>query len=125
MTPDDAIKRLIFHAEPEPGAFLDMLRPYSGLRDEVLIDLKTSLRAAAPRFAEQHLPRELVSALWELLYCGWLWALVPGGMLRRNHLISDADRKRLEDFLENFGMAVTMLLQGSFEEAFADWRTDP
>jgi hypothetical protein len=127
VTPDEAIKRIIFHtqAQNEPGAFLDMLRPYRGLRDDVLLDVKACLRAVATRLTEPELPRELVSALWAISYFGRFWALEPDGMLRRNHLISDADLARLATFLGHFDYAVAMLLDGAIDEAFANWRTDP
>lgn len=121
MTPDEACKRIIFHSQPEPGAFLEMLRPYGGLREDILIDLKGALRAAAPVFAKNEVPRELAAALWAISHLGRSWALEPGGMLRSNHLISDADLARLDEFLHQFGYAVFTLFDGAFDEAFADW----
>ena len=126
MTPDDAVQRIIFHSQPESGAFLEMLRPYRGLRDDVLTELSACLRAAAPRFTGKDVSRELVSALWAISYFGRFWALDPHGMLRRNHLISDADLARLAQFLGHFDFAVALLLDGvDVDNAFADWRGEP
>ena len=125
MTCDEAIERILFHARPEPGAFLEMLRPYHGLRDEVLVELKACLRTAALRFVDRTLPRELVSALWAISYFGRLWALEPDGMLRRNCLISDNDLARLRAFLDHFDYAVAILLEGGVDTAFANWTSEP
>jgi len=130
MDPDDAVKRLIFHAEYHSegtGAFLEMLRPYRGMRDNVLTDVMDALRAAASIVSRDSVPRELASALWAISHLGRSWALDPGGMLRRNKLISDSDQRKLATFLEQFDYAVMTLLDGSdVGEAFSgtalDWR---
>lgn len=119
MTPQDAAKRLIFHGNPQPGAFLETLRPYRGLRVDVLDDVMACLRACAPLLMAPDVPRELVSAVWGISYLARSWALEPDGMLRRNDLIADADRATLSGFLGRFDYAVTTLLEGGTEaEAF-------
>jgi len=112
VTPAEAKQRLLFHSQPEEGAFLDMLRPYRGLRHDVLVDVLDALRASAPEITGDALPRELVSALWAISHLGRSWALDPGGMLRRNNLISAADQETLGVFLERFDYAVESLLDG-------------
>ena len=121
MTPDEGVERLSFHTQPEPGSFLNMLRPYKGLQDEILADVARSLRACAERFTSEALPRELVSALWALSHLGRSWALEPDGMLRRHRLITEADQAKLADFFSHFEYAVMLLLDGALEEAFANW----
>jgi hypothetical protein len=121
MTPDEAIQRLIFHTTPEDGAFLGMLRPFKGVRPEILADAEAALRAVAARLGQDSLPRELVSALWTLVHLGRAWALEPEGMLRRNGLITDADIETLATFLDRFSYAVMCLLEQNPEEAFADY----
>jgi hypothetical protein len=121
MTPDEGMSRLVFHAQTDAGSFLDMLRPYRGLREEILNDVLVALRASAPKISDRNPPRDMVSALWAISYLGRLWALEPGGMLRRNQLISDADQGKLAAFLERFDYAVMTLLEGGPpEDAFAD-----
>ncbi len=121
MTPDEGVQRLIFHAEPDREGFLEMLRPYRGLRVETLDDVMAALRAAASKVSVENPSRALVSALWAISYLGRLWALEPEGMLRRNELITAADQGRLSTFLERFDYAVFILLDGGpVEEAFAD-----
>lgn len=112
MTPSEASDRLQFHTEPEEGSFLQMLRPYRGIRDEVLTDVMHCLRACAPMVGANQLPRDLVRAVWAISRLGRSWALHPDGMLRRNDLIAPADQKRLWDFLEDFDSAVMLLLEG-------------
>ena len=117
MMPNEALERPKFHADPEEGSFLEMLRPYRGiLREEILTDVMDCLRACAPMVGEDQLPRDLVSALWAISRLGRSWALDPGGMLRRNDVIEPADQKRLWDFLDAFDYAVMLLLEGCSPE---------
>ena len=126
MTPEEGANRILFHSNVGTGSFLDMLRPYRGLHDHVLSDLKEALRAFAPRFVDVQLSRDHVSALWAITCLGRLWALEPGGMLRRNRLITDEDLEKLSRFLGHFDYAVMVLLagQGAIDEAFASWDAD-
>ena len=100
MTADEGVRRLVLHTTPGSASFLGMLRPYRGLEQQVLADVSDSLKAAAPKISDEHLPRELVSALWAISYYGRWWALDPEGMLRRNNLISDADLTTLARSVE-------------------------
>ena len=126
MTSDDGVKRLIFHAQPEDGSFLDMLRPYRGLKEDVPADVINALRAAAPRLLDGDPPRELVSALWAISYLGRSWGLDSSGMLRRNKLIAEVDQAKLAGFLERFDHAIMTLLEGGdVDEAFPEPRTCP
>jgi hypothetical protein len=126
MTPAEAIARLSFHTMPEEGAFLEMLRPYRGLKMEVLLDLEEALRAAVPALEASPLDRELMSACWNIVHLGRAWALEPWGMLRRNNLIADADLHTLDTFLNAFSYAVSRILDGATQEALgglASYRT--
>jgi hypothetical protein len=118
VSPEEAAARLIFHARSEPGAFLDMLRPYRGVREDVLQDVQESLRLSMPLFEKPPLGRELVSALWAISYYGRFWALDPNGMLQRNQLIADADLERMKSFLARFDWAIANILDGSPAAAF-------
>jgi len=124
MTAEEAARRLVFHARPEAGSFLEMLRPYRGVRDEVLRDVLAALRAASANLEAEKLPRELVSSLWAISRLGRAWALEPGGMLRRNHLISNADQGKLAAFLDRFDYAVMVLLEGGGQDAAFPPRDD-
>ena len=120
MTPEQGMNRLVFHTQPDAGSFLDMLRPYRGLRDDVLEDVMDALRACAPTLSGEQVPQRLVTALWAISHLGRSWALEPDGMLRSNQLISDDDQAKLAAFLQRFEYAVMMLLEGVIEEeAFA------
>jgi len=119
MKPSDATKRLIFHAQTVEGSFLNMLRPYRGLHDDVLDDVLVALRGSATIISAESVPRDVASALWAISYFGRLWALAPAGMLRRNELISEADQIKVAAFLERFDYAVLTLLEGGpADEAF-------
>jgi hypothetical protein len=126
VTADEGMQRLVFHTTPSPESFLGMLRPYGGLRQEVLADVSDALRASAPKMSGELFPRELASAVWAISYYGRCWALAPNGMLRANRLITDADLNRLSNFLEWFDYAVMTLLdsgasQAAFEENPFRW----
>jgi hypothetical protein len=121
MTVEDGAERLVFHAQSKRGAFLDMLRPFRGLHDDVLRDVWDALKACAPMLRAEQIARPLMSAIWAISHLGRLWALDPEGMLRRNALISDADLAKLGAFLDRYDLAVTMLLDGvSPEIAFEE-----
>lgn len=108
----EATRRVVFHSQPESGAFVDMLRPYKGLREEVLQDLLDALRFCADELGREEVNRELMSALWAISYLGRSWALDPGGMLQANKLISQEDEARLRDFIDRLDFAVMVLLDG-------------
>lgn len=119
MKSDDAVERLRGQAD----AFLEMLRPYRGLRDDVLKGVMDALRACFANLREERLSRELVSQLWAISRLGRSWALNPGGMLRRNNLIDAADQEKLWKFLEGFDYAVLALLgdgNPTLEDIFPD-----
>lgn len=119
MTPEDAARRLAFHATPEPGSFMAMLRPFRGLDELILEDLDEALRASADRLAGAPLPRDLVSALWTISHLGRALAVDPCSTLRRNQLITPAEQARLAAFLASFDEAVLELLEGTpVEEVF-------
>lgn len=72
MSPEEGVARLLFHAQPNEGSFLDMLRPYRGLRHDVLEDVMAALKASASVVASETSPRTVVSALWAISYFGRL-----------------------------------------------------
>ena len=114
MTPDQALARLIFHAGPEPGAFLAMLRPYRGLHEDVLQDLSRALRGAAPALAAETLPRAVVSALWAISHLARSW-------LDRNVGLAVPESVRLGEFVTRFDYAVMHALEGELDDEFSDW----
>lgn len=113
MTPEDATRRLAFHATPQPGSFMSMLHRYRGLDEVVLEDLDEALRASAGRLTAAPLPRELVSALWTISHLGRALAVDPCSTLRRNELITPAEQARLATFMASFDEAILELLEGT------------
>lgn len=122
LSPAEAAERIKFHAGPEPEAFLGMLRPYQGLRREVLVDLERALRAVAPLLERPQVERELMGALLAITHLGRTWAVEPEGMLRGNGLISADDHELLADFVHGVSYAVFCLIDGTGEQvAFEDF----
>lgn len=58
------------------------------------------------------IPRSVVSCLWGICHLGRAWGVHPDGMLRRNHLISDEDVRRLHEWIEKISYAVMLILEG-------------
>lgn len=92
--------------------FLNMLRPYRGLRDEVFRDLAQAVEAVLPHLREGPLDHEVVNALWGIDFFARYWGVAPDGMLRANGLISAADVERLSTWTTAVGWAVAMALDG-------------
>src|SRR3954452_18791548 len=109
MTFDEAKTLLLLHSCGSEdidhptwrGGCLGSLRPYGGsLNEGNFHAVMAALVGVAPHLrGEARVDREVVSALWSLCALARLWALEPGGMLRRNGLISDADQARLAEWL--------------------------
>lgn len=127
---ETAVEELSFHSGTSPltddprwrNGFLAMLRPYKGLRLEVFEHLMACVRSVAEHLSTaEELDRRVVDALWGICHYTRAWALRPGGMLRRNGLISMAEQATLEAWIEEISNAVTLLLQGgTLEEVERD-----
>jgi hypothetical protein len=127
MTPAQAKEMLRLHAFCHPrsaehpkaaGGFLGSLRPYQGhLVEENFVEVMESLRMLAPELSGITVDREVVGALWGLCHLARAWGLEPGGMLRRNGLISAADVETLAGWVDQLSYATMCLLDGSGEEA--------
>jgi hypothetical protein len=123
MSLEDATRRVVLHTLPGPGSFLGMLRPYQGVTAQVLRDLEEALHDCIPHLSAPSAPRDLSRALWSIHTLGRAWAVHPDGMLRRNGLVSEAERAQLTSFLDAFDYAVFCILEGAeVEEAFAELR---
>ena len=57
MTSAETVQRLIFHSGPDEGV-PGVLRPYRGVRQDVLADVLFALRACAPEIGSDVLPSE-------------------------------------------------------------------
>jgi hypothetical protein len=114
------------HLKSERG-FLGMLRPFDGtLPASNYHDVMTALRTLADDLDYPTLDREIMAALWGICHYARAWGLDPGGMLRRNHLISPAQIQQLETWVDHISYATCCLLDGSGPtEAFADYLPPP
>lgn len=129
MTPSDAREALRFHSGAHPDVddprstlgFVGSLRPCTGLREENFHGVMKALRVLAPELQSQFVDREVVSALWGICHFGRAWGIDRDGMLRRNSLISDEDVERLEHWVQTISYATAMVLDGTIDEAFADY----
>jgi hypothetical protein len=85
--------------------------------------LMTALRAVSPTLASGvPIDRRLVSALWTICHLTRKWAIVDGGMLRRNNLIDAEDLAQLEQWHDMLSYAVMVLPEsGDPVEAFSEY----
>jgi len=111
MTYDEARLLLLMHgpgtedADGEPllveDGFLCSLRPYSGLVERNFHLVMEALLTVGERlYREPLVDRELVKALWSICSTASGWGLHPDGMLQRNKLITPADTKRLQVWVD-------------------------
>lgn len=85
--------------------------------EENFHEVMACLRVLADDLGDgETLDRDVVADLWGIVHLGRAWALAPGGMLRRNGLITEDDQERLESWLETISYAVFVLLDGAGEE---------
>jgi len=106
----------IHHPKMETG-FLGSLRPYCGLKVENFHEVMTALRVMAPSLQESRVDRDMVGALWSICDLSYSWGVHPGGMLRRNDLITPSDVERLERWSNCISYASRMLLGGDASDA--------
>ena len=118
----EAKELLLLHSYSHPNidhptlisGFLGSLRPYQGLNEANFQAVMNAVIALAPYFQQEMLvDKEIIAALWAICDLGRAWGIHPKGMLRRNHLISDQDVLRLDQWIECISWAVSTLLGGS------------
>ena len=123
MNPAEAKEVLLFHSfahedidHPKMGGgFLGSLRPFDGrLKEENFHEVMEALRILAPALEQPSVDREIVSSIWHICHLGRMWGVHPGGMLRRNGLISAEESARLERWIDCISYATMMLLGGSW-----------
>ena len=117
-----AVEQLTFHCGTNPdiddprwaAGFLQSLRPYRGQLDtDAMDDVLACVDAVADHLTTaDSLDRTVINSLWGINHYARSWALHPDGMLRRNGLISDADRQYLSDWLDDFADRIAMMLDG-------------
>lgn len=126
LNTEDAKLLLSYHSGRNPdienpkwtGGFLGSLRPFRGsLTERNFHEVMACLRVLAVDLGDREtLDRDVVADLWAIVHLGRAWALAPGGMLRRNRLITEDDRERMEAWLDTVSYAVLTLLDGAGEE---------
>jgi hypothetical protein len=96
-----------------PDGFLNMLRPYRGLREanfhavfEALLVVGQQLHAA------ESVDRKLAYSLWSMCATARLWGIEPSGMLQRNKLITAADSALLRQWIDILEGSSLSLLTG-------------
>jgi hypothetical protein len=97
----------------ESQGFIGSLRPYSGLRHGNFHSLFQALLVVGDElYRNSDVDRELVHAIWSLTSTARIWGVDPGGMLKRNKLITDADAKLLEEWTQILERTGLSLLNG-------------
>ena len=125
MTLAAAREQLAFHCGADPrvndprwkNGFLSTLRPYAGLRKDVLDDVDRCVDAVAAHLRQAELlDRGIVNSLLGIVYFGRAWALDEESMLVRNSLITEEDATFLANWLNDLSFRIAMLLDGNASE---------
>jgi hypothetical protein len=95
------------------NGFSYSLRPFKGLKREACLSVDECVRVLAPQLAGDFIARDIVSALWNILWMTRNWALSPRGMLQRNNLISADEVAWLDAWAARLDEAVNALLDGA------------
>ena len=130
MTPEEAIEKLGFHSGRDSRiedprwktGILSTLRPYDGtLKTDAMDEVLACVLALSEMLDEgDTIPRDVMSDLWAIVHLGRLWGTDEGGMLRRNNLISDADLKTLDGWLDSLSLAVLSFLDHAPDSAIRE-----
>lgn len=93
--------------------FLQMLRPYRGLKEDNFHRVLQAVFVVGDRLhSQEHVERELMNTLWSLCSTSRSWGLNPKGMLQRNRLITEADSRRLESWIDILEWSIEGVLNG-------------
>ena len=94
--------------------FLQMLRPYDGLKEDNFHSVLLALFVVGDRIhRQQRVDRDLVNTLWLICHRARAWGLHPKGMLQRNNVISKPDSDRLERWIDILDCSVQGVLNGN------------
>ena len=81
-------------------------------------DLAEAVAVVVPRLRTgATVDRDLMNALWGVVFFANYWGINPDGMLQRNNLITPADVERLRRWTDAIGWAVAMSLDGQDEKS--------
>src|SRR4051812_37093723 len=112
MTYDEAKLLLLMHGPGTSGpdgepliaerGFVHSLRPYEGrlVEKNFHLVMEALFTVGETLYRSQQVDRELVHAIWALCNTARGYGLHPQGMLQRNKLISQADTKRFERWID-------------------------
>lgn len=112
-----------FTHEKWTNGFLGSLRPYGGaLIEENFHEVIACLRALGPELrSADAIDRQVTADIFGIVHLSRMWSS-PEGMLGRNRLITDRDRKRLESWADAISYAFMAILDGCDDkEAFAEY----
>jgi hypothetical protein len=121
MTEKEAIDLLKHHSfthedignpKTETG-FLGMLRPFRGeLFESNFHEVMEILKVLKGQLKGDTIDRQIISNLWGICHLSRAWGLEEEGMLRRNGLLSDAQRDLLSNWTDCISYTVMNLLEG-------------
>src|SRR5262249_20757165 len=94
------------------GGFLDVLRPFTGLKEDNFLQVMEAIIALRPHLVGETMwERRLVEGIWGMTMGGRMWGLDPGGMLQRNRLLTATETSRLRLWVDCIEMAVSRLFR--------------
>ncbi|WP_276373720.1 hypothetical protein [Chryseolinea sp. H1M3-3] len=125
MTKEQALEQLKFHSGLHPdiestrwtNGFLPSLRPFRGLNREAFANLIECLNVLKDDIkSSKTLEKELMLDLWTICHYAKAWGTDPEGMIRRNNLISAAELKEFEGWINEISYKISFWLEGLDED---------
>ena len=126
MNVDEAKELLSYHSGRNTdvenhkweNGFLTSLRPFKGeLNEENFIEIMECMKVLVSEYSKDLLDRELIGDIISIIHYTRMWS-EPGGMLERNHLLSDEQTSLLMEWIFIMEDTLFWLLNDCVEEAF-------
>ncbi len=126
MTKEDAYELLSYHSgrsedieNPKwTNGFLGSLRTYQGnLYEQNFIEVMECIRAIAPDFGTDLVPKPAIGDIFSITYLGRRW-INSDAQLYANGILDDGDQMKMDEWLDVIEDALFYLLNDAPDEAF-------
>jgi hypothetical protein len=108
-TVSEAVSILEFHARNDAG-LLSRLRPYQGIRDSDLAELRASLETLVAAAETEDIAMRILDLTYTIIWTARAWGVDDAGMLRRNALIENERHAALASWVNEMEQGFLHLL---------------